>query len=70
MKFVDNWRRAWRWFSVQAFALIIALPLAWAALPPDVKEMMPNSWDKWIFVGLGAAGLLGRLIDQGPKATA
>lgn len=64
MRFVANWRDAWRWFSVQAFAVIIALPMVWMALPPDVKAMLPDGWGQWIAVAIAAAGLLGRLVDQ------
>jgi hypothetical protein len=61
---VQNWRQAWKWFSVQAFAVIIALPAVWMALPADVKAMVPDGWEKWIVTGIALAGLLGRLIDQ------
>ena len=61
---VQNWRQAWKWFSVQAFAVIIALPAVWMALPADVKAMVPDGWEKWIVAGIALAGLLGRLIDQ------
>jgi len=61
---VQNWRDAWKWFSVQAFAVIIALPAVWMALPADVKAMVPDGWEKWIVMGIALAGLFGRLIDQ------
>ena len=67
MSFVENWRDAWKWFSVQAFALIIALPMVWMALPPDVKAMLPDGWGKWIAIAIAAAGLVGRLVDQNKK---
>ena len=64
MTLVANWRDAWRWFSVQAFAVIIALPMIWMALPPDVKAYVPEGWKPWIMVLLAVAGITGRVIDQ------
>lgn len=69
MKFVENWRDAWKWFSVQALAVLIALPMVWMALPADVKAYLPDGWEPWVLVILAAAGLLGRVIDQN-KASA
>lgn len=68
MKLVPDWRRAWRWFSVQALAVLAALPVAWAELPPDVQAMLPETWRPWLLAGLALAGLVGRLVDQGDRA--
>lgn len=64
MALIPDWREAWRWFSVQAFAVIIALPIVWAALPPDVKSMVPDSWHPWVMLAIAVAGIAGRVIDQ------
>jgi hypothetical protein len=62
---IPQWRRAWRMFSVQASAVIVA----WVALPMDQQEALAG------LVGiapeavpgiLAALAILGRLIDQ-PK---
>lgn len=64
MQLIPDWRSAWRWFSVQALALIIVLPIVWASLPPDVKSLVPSSWNVWIFIIIAFAGLVGRFVDQ------
>jgi hypothetical protein len=67
MRLVQGWQRAWRWFSMQAFALSAAISLAWVSMPDDIKAMMPDSWEKWVFITMAAvsfAGGWGRLIDQ------
>ena len=64
MKLIPDWKEAWRWFSVQALAAIIALPIVWGMLPADVKALLPDGWEPWAFVVLAAAGLIGRVIDQ------
>ena len=64
MKLIPDWRQAWKWFSVQAFAIIIALPMIWTAMPADVKSYLPDDWKPWIMVALAAAGIIGRIVDQ------
>ena len=67
MTLVPDWRKAWRWFSVQAFAFLAVIPVVWMNLPPDVKAMVPDSWNQWIFLVISLAAVLGgvgRVIDQ------
>lgn len=70
MKLVSNWRRAWRWFSVQAMAVVTAMMGGWIMVPDDLRDSFP-SWVTLVFHG--AAGLMlvlgiaGRLFDQKPK---
>lgn len=64
MHLVPDWRQAWRWFSVQALAIIMVLPLVWAGLPADVKAWVPPEWHIPIIMLLGAGGIAGRLVDQ------
>jgi len=68
VRLVENWRQAARWFSVQAFAAIIALPMIWASMPADVKAYLPDEWKPWIMVALAAAGVIGCLVDQKKEA--
>ncbi len=61
---VEDWKRAWRWFSVQAMAAALALQGAWTALPDDMKAHVPG----WVVTALSLAllllGLFGRLVKQ------
>lgn len=68
MKIIANWREAWRWFSVQAMAAIVALPLVWTALPADVKGFLPDGWEPYLLMALALAGLVGRMVDQSKAA--
>lgn len=61
---VSDWRRAWRWFSVQVLAAIAALPFVWAYIPPEVQAWVPEAWRPWILAAMALAGIAGRLIDQ------
>ena len=64
---VPEWRQAWRWYSVQALAVLVVLPQAWEQIPPEVKAMIPPAWLPWIISGVAAAGVIGRVWPQRPK---
>lgn len=64
MQLIDNWRKAWRMFSVQALALLAALPVVWMGLPDDVKAMVPQDWTKYLMIAIALGGLVGRMIAQ------
>jgi len=68
MRLVPDWRSAWRWFSVQSLAIIALIPVVWPALPPEAHEWIPPSWRPWIVFALALGGIVGRLVDQKPKA--
>ena len=64
LKLVDDWRRAWRYYSVQAMAALAGLPIAYMALPADWQAAIPDSW-KMAAVGVVlVAGIVGRIVKQ------
>lgn len=65
MILVPNWRKAWRWLSVQFMALAAAAQVAWETLPPEALAVIPVDWRGYITLGLVLAAMIGRLIDQG-----
>lgn len=67
MKLVDDARRAWRWFSVQAMALALAIQGAWEVIPADMKASIPPALVTYTTLGLLVLGIAGRLVDQGEK---
>ena len=67
MRLVENVGSAWRWFSVQAMALAIAIEGAWLALPPDMKSRIPETWVDAVTMGLLVLGIVGRLVKQGEQ---
>ena len=64
---VDDWKSAWKWFSVQALAVIAMLPVVWVTLPPEAQAWMPVEYRPWIVLALAVGGIVGRLINQHPK---
>ena len=64
MKLIDNWRRAWRMWSVQAAALLVA----WGTLPVDMQAAIVAAVGvppERVPAILGALVILGRLVQQG-----
>ena len=68
MRLINNWRRCWRMFSVQCMAAAIAIEGAWAFLPPEMKDSIPEEWVSAISVVVLALGFFGRLVVQ-PKVS-
>ncbi|MFY9349305.1 MAG: hypothetical protein WBL20_16220 [Sphingobium sp.] len=72
MKLVEDWRRAWRWWSVRLSALGALLMgvaevagQSWAGLPQDVRDQVPHA--QTIALVLFMAAGLARLVKQGGK---
>lgn len=64
MRLVPDWRQAWRWFSVQAFALQGIAAASWLAVPDDMRAAVPAEWLAAGAIALTALGIIGRLVDQ------
>jgi hypothetical protein len=64
MRMVSEWKRAWRWFSVQAMALAVALQGAWASLPDDMRARLPGGTVAAFTILLLLLGIGGRLVRQ------
>jgi hypothetical protein len=65
---VDNWKQAWRWFSVQANLLNMAFLATWALLPAKFQDALPE-WLMFSIAGtLLALGVAGRLVTQDKPA--
>jgi hypothetical protein len=67
MKFVDDAKQAWRWFSVQAMTLALAIQGAWEVIPADMRASIPQSYVTYTTLALLALGIGGRLLKQGDK---
>ena len=72
MKLIDNWKKWYRMFSVQALLFIGALQSVLAALSPDaLAALIPGTAVTWgafgaaLTVLAAVVGAVGRLVDQG-----
>jgi len=63
MKLVQDWRRAWRWLSVQIAVLAGSLEVAMMAFP-TVKDWLSDEASHVIGLVFVSAIVLGRLVDQ------
>jgi ABC-type uncharacterized transport system permease subunit len=68
MTIIPDWRRAWRWFSVQALVVLAALPLVWSTLPADLRAYLPDGWEPYVLLVVAIGGLAGRFVDQNKAA--
>lgn len=64
MKLIDNARKAWRMFSVQAMFLAGVLQATWLSLPPDLLAQVPDSIRSGVTLALLGLGIAGRLVKQ------
>lgn len=64
MKIVNNWKTAWRWFSMQLMSVVVVLPLLWEQLPLEVKTFIPAEWLPYILAAVALCAMVGRMIDQ------
>lgn len=64
MKLVDNWKDAWKWFSMHALVLAGTIPAVWAEFPDDLKTHIPAGWMGVITAIIAGCGVAGRLLNQ------
>ncbi len=64
MKLDPEWRKAWRWFSVQGLALLAAAPVLYEGFPTLQGYLPPGAFHVGMVV-LAVLALLGRLVKQG-----
>lgn len=75
MKLVENWKEAWKWYSVWAASAVVTIGGVGAYLTPEMLAaavvFLPDwTWGKVlssITAFLGVTALIGRLISQEPK---
>lgn len=67
-RLVHDWKRAWRWFSVQAMIVSTAILSTWAVLPADLKAKLPDELGLYAAIATLVLGVAGRLVDQGAKS--
>lgn len=72
---IDDWRRGWRFWSVRlqalglaSGALLIGAPEAavqiWAAIPPDIRTLLPPAIGQWLPLLFGLLAIAARFMRQ------
>jgi hypothetical protein len=67
MKMVDNASSAWRWFSMQAMTVALAIQGAIVGMPDDMKARIPDNLMEALAIVALALGMVGRLVKQEVK---
>jgi uncharacterized membrane-anchored protein len=65
MHLVENWKEAWKWFSVQA----ITAALVWEMLPLETRALLPDAIEPHVSAIFLVIAAIGRVIDQQGKTT-
>ena len=64
LQFVEDWRKAWKWFSVNAMILAAAIQGTWLQIPEDMKAGIPPQFVSGATIALLVLGVAGRLVKQ------
>ena len=64
VRLVAGVRRAWRWWSVQSMALVVAIQAGWQAMPDDMASRIPDAWVTGLSITVLVLGIMGRLVRQ------
>lgn len=67
LQLVEDWKKAWRWFSVNAMLLAGAIQAAWIGTPDDLRAAVPAHLVQWITMALLGLGVAGRVVKQGDE---
>lgn len=64
MKFVDDWKSAWRWYSTHALLLATSIPLAMS----EAEKYIGHEFPLWVKATVGGvifvSGMIGRVVSQ------
>ena len=64
MKLISEWKKIYKYISVQIPALNVAFLGTWAILPQKFQDAFPIPWVIVIAIALLVAGVFGRIIAQ------
>lgn len=67
MKIIEEWRNSWKYLSVQANAIGVAVTAAYSSMYDQLKETLPPRYMIFAVVAVFVLGIVGRLIAQTPK---
>lgn len=64
IQLIEDWRKAWRFLSVQAMGLNAAFLASWTVIPDDFKMNLPKWFMPVVVVSLLLTGIIGRIVKQ------
>lgn len=67
MKLVDDWKSCWKWLSIQASAIGVAISSTYAVLYDQLKDNFPPKYMLALTGLVFLLGIAGRVISQEKK---
>lgn len=67
MKLIDEWRSAWKYLSVQANSIGVAISGTYAIMYDQLKENFPPQYMVMVTAAVFVSGIIGRVVSQTPK---
>jgi len=69
-KLHNDWKKCYKWFSMQAMGIAVALQFVWTQLPDDLKNSVNPKFVSYITMAILGFGVFGRIVKQGEKENA
>ena len=70
MKLIENWKQAWRYYTVRIAGRLILLDFGYEYLPV-MQTYLPESWVRWVGLVLIAARIIRQQLPaEQPKVEA
>lgn len=60
----EDWKKAYKFISIQAIAFAMAVQEVWPLIPADMKSHLPEGFVKWLTIGLLVVSVFGVMIKQ------
>ena len=67
MELVDDWKSAWRWFSMNCMGLATVIEGTWVGLSDDIRQQLPKDIAHIMAIAVLITGMFGRLVNQQKK---
>lgn len=68
IRLVEDWRKAYKWFSVHVMAWGAVVTAAYLEAPAEFKAAIPQEWVSRISIAMLVLGVVVRLLKQDTKA--
>lgn len=67
MTLIDEWKTCWKYLSVQANAIGVAISTGYAAMYDQLKEAFPPAYMAGLTGAVFLLGIVGRVVSQTKK---
>lgn len=64
MQLIENWKSAWKMWSVRILAVLAIVGTSWAAVPDSVKALIPDQYLGYVVGFVSVCAAIARIIKQ------